>query len=339
MQWLSDEIEEISGYPASDFIDSAVRTFASVIHPDDREQVERSVMDAVDAGRPFTLEYRIRRRDGDERWVLERGQAQAVRRRPALARRSDLRHHRAPRRRAGAARARDRRGAAGRGPRLARAHPRGGRPRAARDRAQPARRRPAAVRLGRAAAAGLAGRRTATSRGRARRARRACSASCEPGSPSCATSRTASIPRSSATAGSPTRCPASPTAPPCRSSSSRPARRTAPDRRRGRRLLHRLRGAHERRQVRPRDPRVGQRRAARRPARRRGRRRRRRRRGRRTPAPVSRASATGSRPSTERSRCESRPGRRHGPTRAASHRHALSLYYQLSVKIPPVPVG
>ena len=78
MQWLSDEIEVISGYPASDFINSEVRTFASVIEPDDREQVERSVMEAVDAGRPFTLEYRIRRRDGDVRWVLERGQAQAA---------------------------------------------------------------------------------------------------------------------------------------------------------------------------------------------------------------------------------------------------------------------
>jgi PAS domain S-box-containing protein len=76
MELLSDEIETISGYPASDFIDSAVRTFTSVIDPDDREQVERSVMDAVDAGRPFELEYRIRRRDGGVRWVLERGQAQ-----------------------------------------------------------------------------------------------------------------------------------------------------------------------------------------------------------------------------------------------------------------------
>jgi PAS domain S-box-containing protein len=76
MEWLSDEIEQISGYPASDFIDSAVRTFASVIDADDREQVERSVTDAVDAGRPFELEYRIRRRDGGVRWVLERGQAQ-----------------------------------------------------------------------------------------------------------------------------------------------------------------------------------------------------------------------------------------------------------------------
>ena len=77
MLWLSDEIETISGYPANEFIQSRVRTFASVIHPDDREQVERSVMDAVEAGRPYTLEYRIVRRDGGERWVLERGQAQA----------------------------------------------------------------------------------------------------------------------------------------------------------------------------------------------------------------------------------------------------------------------
>src|SRR5829696_1578857 len=36
MQWLSDEIEAISGYPAKEFIESEVRTFASVIHPDDR---------------------------------------------------------------------------------------------------------------------------------------------------------------------------------------------------------------------------------------------------------------------------------------------------------------
>ena len=33
MEWLSDEIEAISGYPASDFIESAVRTFASVDPP------------------------------------------------------------------------------------------------------------------------------------------------------------------------------------------------------------------------------------------------------------------------------------------------------------------
>src|ERR687895_1862583 len=76
MLWLSDEIATISGYQASDFIASRVRTFTSVIHPDDRGQVERSVMDGVAADRPFTIEYRIVRSDGEVRWVLERGQAQ-----------------------------------------------------------------------------------------------------------------------------------------------------------------------------------------------------------------------------------------------------------------------
>ena len=76
MEWLSNEIEEITGYPASDFIDSAVRTFASIEHPDDHEYVARSVMESVATGRPFALEYRLVRRDGSVRWVLERGQAQ-----------------------------------------------------------------------------------------------------------------------------------------------------------------------------------------------------------------------------------------------------------------------
>ena len=43
MEWISDAIETIAGYPAADFIHSAKRTFASVIHPDDREHVERTV--------------------------------------------------------------------------------------------------------------------------------------------------------------------------------------------------------------------------------------------------------------------------------------------------------
>jgi PAS domain S-box-containing protein len=74
MELISDEIERISGYPPEDFIDNAVRTFASIIHHDDREPVENAVFEACEAGRPFVLEYRILRADGDERWVLERGQ-------------------------------------------------------------------------------------------------------------------------------------------------------------------------------------------------------------------------------------------------------------------------
>ncbi len=78
MKWLSDEIETITGFPARDFVNNSARTFASVIHSDDRAEVEQSVMKAVHECRPYNLEYRIVRRDGETRWVLERGQAQGA---------------------------------------------------------------------------------------------------------------------------------------------------------------------------------------------------------------------------------------------------------------------
>jgi PAS domain S-box-containing protein len=74
MELISDDIERISGYPPSDFISNACRTFASVIHPGDRDQVQHDVTQAVQLGELFSLEYRIIRADGRVAWVLERGQ-------------------------------------------------------------------------------------------------------------------------------------------------------------------------------------------------------------------------------------------------------------------------
>lgn len=74
MTLISDEIERISGYPATDFLGNSARTFASIIHPDDCAEVERQVRTATTEDRPFGLEYRIVRADGTVAWVLERGQ-------------------------------------------------------------------------------------------------------------------------------------------------------------------------------------------------------------------------------------------------------------------------
>ena len=73
MYLIGDEIERITGYPASDFVENRVRTYTSLIHPDDCERVERDVWAAVEAGRQFELEYRLRSAWGEDRWVLERG--------------------------------------------------------------------------------------------------------------------------------------------------------------------------------------------------------------------------------------------------------------------------
>jgi PAS domain S-box-containing protein len=73
MLFISDAITELVGYPPSDFIGNAARTFASVIDAEDRDRVEREVTEAVRNSEPYVLEYRVRHADGGTRWVLERG--------------------------------------------------------------------------------------------------------------------------------------------------------------------------------------------------------------------------------------------------------------------------
>ena len=71
---MSDAVEALSGYPASDFIGNRVRTYASLFHPDDAASVDHVVADAVANRRPFTIDYRILHKDGTIRWVHEKGQ-------------------------------------------------------------------------------------------------------------------------------------------------------------------------------------------------------------------------------------------------------------------------
>ena len=73
MQFISSTIEEISGYPASDFLDNAVRTYSSIIHGDDVMLVVNAVQNGLVARRPYVVEYRIKHQDGSIRWVYEKG--------------------------------------------------------------------------------------------------------------------------------------------------------------------------------------------------------------------------------------------------------------------------
>jgi PAS domain S-box-containing protein len=75
MSYLSDEIEELAGYPSSDFIANQVRTFGSIIHPEDAGAVAGEIERAVAEERPYTIEYRVIHRDGQIKHVVERGQA------------------------------------------------------------------------------------------------------------------------------------------------------------------------------------------------------------------------------------------------------------------------
>jgi diguanylate cyclase (GGDEF)-like protein/PAS domain S-box-containing protein len=75
MEYMSDGIEQITGYPASQFIGNQARSYASVIHPADRSPVEEEVEACVARRESFILEYRVLNSDGEVRWVHEQGRA------------------------------------------------------------------------------------------------------------------------------------------------------------------------------------------------------------------------------------------------------------------------
>jgi len=75
MAFLSEAIQEVSGYCPSDFINNRVRSFVSIIHPQDRSRVEQAVWQGVSAKQPYVIEYRIVRADGRIAWVYDKGQA------------------------------------------------------------------------------------------------------------------------------------------------------------------------------------------------------------------------------------------------------------------------
>ena len=75
MEFVSDAVQELSGYPASDFIANQMRSFVSIIHPEDQLMVEQTILDAVSRKAPYILEFRLQHADGTVREVQGRGRA------------------------------------------------------------------------------------------------------------------------------------------------------------------------------------------------------------------------------------------------------------------------
>jgi len=76
MLFISDGVEVLSGYPASDFLgENPVRAFGALMHPDDIEPIARNTAEAVAERRPYINEYRVIDARGETHWVYAKGQA------------------------------------------------------------------------------------------------------------------------------------------------------------------------------------------------------------------------------------------------------------------------
>jgi diguanylate cyclase (GGDEF)-like protein/PAS domain S-box-containing protein len=76
VEFVSDASDELFGYPPKRFIGEDGSRWADIIAPEDRRMYWRVVKEAVQAGRPYAVEYRIIDAWGIEHWVLDRGQPQ-----------------------------------------------------------------------------------------------------------------------------------------------------------------------------------------------------------------------------------------------------------------------
>ena len=75
MRYISEEIVNLCGYPASDFIGNRVRSFSSIVHPDDLPDALRAGA-AIERQESFELTYRLRHADGHNVWVREKGRGE-----------------------------------------------------------------------------------------------------------------------------------------------------------------------------------------------------------------------------------------------------------------------
>lgn len=71
MEFVSEGCSDLTGYAPADLVGASQRSFAGLIHSDDRATVWENTQAALHEGRPFQLFYRIITATGVEKWVWE----------------------------------------------------------------------------------------------------------------------------------------------------------------------------------------------------------------------------------------------------------------------------
>jgi PAS domain S-box-containing protein len=75
MEFVSAGCRELTGYEPEALVGNRLTAFEAIIEPEDRKPVREIITAAVGRGDPFELTYRIRTKEGVQKWVWERGRS------------------------------------------------------------------------------------------------------------------------------------------------------------------------------------------------------------------------------------------------------------------------
>jgi len=69
--YISPQIQDLLGIPASEWNAGFFNTWAEYVHPEDRDRVQQEVQISIETGEPFYSEYRMINREGKVIWVSD----------------------------------------------------------------------------------------------------------------------------------------------------------------------------------------------------------------------------------------------------------------------------
>ncbi|MCA9411047.1 MAG: response regulator [Candidatus Omnitrophica bacterium] len=73
LEFISDRIEEVTGYTQESFLGPAGKSLLDIVHPEDRVARELALRRSIRDRRPYEIEYRLLHSEGEIRWVFEKG--------------------------------------------------------------------------------------------------------------------------------------------------------------------------------------------------------------------------------------------------------------------------
>jgi diguanylate cyclase (GGDEF)-like protein/PAS domain S-box-containing protein len=73
MSYFSEGCFQLTGYRRDELVNTPHLSYGNITHPDDWPELVKKIQDAVTTRNPYVCEYRIHTKDGEEKWVWEKG--------------------------------------------------------------------------------------------------------------------------------------------------------------------------------------------------------------------------------------------------------------------------